>query len=219
MYYIIVKSKLINDVRFTYVVRNNLNPRLNKKGFELYYENKQEEILNIPHPNIGEGDKLRVAQVIKLINYSGKVSLDDKIIFHILMASYSKKEEAINARNEVYQELFKEKPNSEYDIDIVEQEEFMSYLDDFAHLLENKKTLFFFQKEKFKRDIKNNIWRKKQIDKFAPFLVVLIAIIFSLIVIKWKKLQINEAFLFWNIFRMIPVVVVFNLSDCWIFIC
>lgn len=185
MYYIIVKNKLVNDVRFTYVVRNNLEPYLNKKDFELYKVNKQEEILNIPHPNIGEGDKMRIAQVLKLLNYSGKLSLDDKIIFHKMMASYSKKEEAINARNEVYQEIFKDKPNSEYEIDIVDQEEFMSYLDDFAHLLEDKKNLFFFQKEKFKRDIKNDVWRKSHIDKFAPFFVVLLAIIFSLLIIKW----------------------------------
>ena len=184
MYYIIVKNKFVNDVRFTYVVRNNLNARLDMQDFELYKVNKQEEMLNIPHPNIGEGNNLRIAQVIKLINYSGKVSLDDKIIFHKLMASYSKKEDAINARNEVYQELFKDKPNSEYEIDIIDQEEFMSYLDDFAHLLEDKKNLFFFQKEKFKRDIKNDVWRKSHIDKFAPFFVVLLAIIFSLLIIK-----------------------------------
>ena len=184
MYYIIVKNKFVNDVRFTYVVRNNLNARLDMQDFELYKVNKQEEMLNIPHPNIGEGNNLRIAQVIKLINYSGKVSLDDKIIFHKLMASYSNKEDAINARNEVYKEIFKDKPNSEYEIDIIDQEEFMSYLDDFAHLLEDKKNLFFFQKEKFKRDIKNDVWRKRQIDKFAPFFVVVLAIIFSLIIIK-----------------------------------
>jgi len=60
----------------------------------------------------------------------------------------------------------------------------MGYLDDFAHLLQNKKILFFFQKEKFKRDIKNNVWRKQQLNKIAPFIVVLMAIIFSMIVIK-----------------------------------
>ena len=181
MYYIIVKSKLVNDVRYTYVVKNNLN---NIKDLALYKDNKEKEILNIPYSSIGEGGNLRIAQVIRLINYSGKVSLDDKIFFHSFMASYYDKEDAIKAKNEVYQELFKEKPNSEYFIDVIDQDEFMEYLDDFANLLQNKKILFFFQKEKFKRDIKNNVWRKQQLNKIAPFIVVLMAIIFSMIIIK-----------------------------------